>query len=289
MPLDGTARETPGSSTLAAAVLRAKQYPSSPRRPGSQQGSESVNLPNCAHPLPVSFMIFRGERPCLNLAANAPISTPSKPYRQPAMGAKSAWLSVIRGSIFDCAGHVGTSGAVMIRRTGMLASIFSSASIRSFRHLSLGKTGAGASLTRSRYSRHDGGNKRWGQCRRGRLRRPYGAEVSGQAAVLLASSCRHVHLLVRSKGLADSMSDYLIRRITDTPNITLHANTEISSLEGQDRLERVVWRNAQSDAPETHAIGHVFLMTGAVPSTHWLRGCIRRALRQRQTGGSGSR
>jgi thioredoxin reductase (NADPH) len=26
--------------------------------------------------------------------------------------------------------------------------------------------------------------------------------------------------------------------------------------------------------PETHAIGHVFLMTGAVPSTHWLRGCI---------------
>jgi len=101
-----------------------------------------------------------------------------------------------------------------------------------------------------------------------------GGNSAGQAAVFLASSCRHVHLLVRSKGLADSMSDYLIRRITDTPNITLHANTEISSLEGQDRLERVVWRNAQSDAPETHAIGHVFLMTGAVPSTRWLQGCI---------------
>jgi thioredoxin reductase (NADPH) len=101
-----------------------------------------------------------------------------------------------------------------------------------------------------------------------------GGNSAGQAAVFLASSCRHVHLLVRSKGLADSMSDYLIRRITDTPNITLHANTEISSLEGQDQLERVVWRNAQSDAPEAHAIRHVFLMTGAVPSTHWLQGCI---------------
>jgi thioredoxin reductase (NADPH) len=101
-----------------------------------------------------------------------------------------------------------------------------------------------------------------------------GGNSAGQAAVFLASSCRHVHLLVRSKGLADSMSDYLIRRITDTPNITLHANTEIISLEGQDQLERVVWRNAQSDAPETHAISHVFLMTGAVPSTHWLQGCI---------------
>jgi thioredoxin reductase (NADPH) len=101
-----------------------------------------------------------------------------------------------------------------------------------------------------------------------------GGNSAGQAAVFLASSCRHVHLLVRSKGLADSMSDYLIRRITDTANITLHANTEISSLEGQDQLERVVWRNAQSDAPEAHAIRHVFLMTGAVPSTHWLQGCI---------------
>jgi thioredoxin reductase (NADPH) len=101
-----------------------------------------------------------------------------------------------------------------------------------------------------------------------------GGNSAGQAAVFLASSCRHVHLLVRSKGLADSMSDYLIRRITDTPNITLHANTEITSLEGQDQLERVVWRNVQSDVPETHAISHVFLMTGAVPSTHWLQGCI---------------
>jgi thioredoxin reductase (NADPH) len=101
-----------------------------------------------------------------------------------------------------------------------------------------------------------------------------GGNSAGQAAVFLAGSCRHVHLLVRSKGLADSMSDYLIRRITDAPNITLHTNTEISSLEGQDQLERVIWCNSASGAPETHAISHVFLMTGAVPSTHWLQGCI---------------
>jgi thioredoxin reductase (NADPH) len=100
-----------------------------------------------------------------------------------------------------------------------------------------------------------------------------GGNSAGQAAVFLAGSCRHVHLLVRSNGLADSMSDYLIRRITDTANITLHANTEITSLEGAEQLERVGWRHAGSP-PETHAIGHVFLMTGAVPSTHWLQGCI---------------
>jgi thioredoxin reductase (NADPH) len=101
-----------------------------------------------------------------------------------------------------------------------------------------------------------------------------GGNSAGQAAVFLAGRCSHVHLLVRSRGLADSMSSYLIRRIADMPNITLHANTEIVSLQGGEQLERVIWRTAPGSVPETHPIGHVFLMTGAVPSTRWLQGCI---------------
>jgi thioredoxin reductase (NADPH) len=101
-----------------------------------------------------------------------------------------------------------------------------------------------------------------------------GGNSAGQAAVFLAGKCSHVHLLVRSKGLADTMSRYLIRRIDETSNITLHTNTEIASLEGDGQLERVVWKTAPDNVLETHAIGHVFLMTGAVPSTYWLKGCI---------------
>jgi thioredoxin reductase (NADPH) len=101
-----------------------------------------------------------------------------------------------------------------------------------------------------------------------------GGNSAGQAAVYLAGRCSHVHLLVRSKGLADSMSRYLIRRIDETANITLHTNTEITSLEGDGQLERVVWRTSPGNVLETHAIGHVFLMTGAVPSTFWLKDCI---------------
>ncbi len=101
-----------------------------------------------------------------------------------------------------------------------------------------------------------------------------GGNSAGQAAVYLAGRCRHVHLLVRSKGLADTMSNYLIRRIDDTANITLHTHTEIQSLEGKEQLERVIWRTGPDNVLETHAIGHVFLMTGAVPSTRWLKGCI---------------
>jgi thioredoxin reductase (NADPH) len=70
------------------------------------------------------------------------------------------------------------------------------------------------------------------------------------------------------------MSRYLIRRIEETPNITLHVNTQITALEGKGRLERVTWCTGPKGEPQTHAIRHVFLMTGAVPNTEWLQGCV---------------
>jgi thioredoxin reductase (NADPH) len=103
-----------------------------------------------------------------------------------------------------------------------------------------------------------------------------GGNSAGQAAVFLAETARRVHMLVRSDGLADSMSRYLIRRIEDHPTITLHVRTEVVGLEGQNHLERVRWRDNQSGRVETHAIRHVFSMTGAVPSTAWLQGCLAR-------------
>ena len=74
-----------------------------------------------------------------------------------------------------------------------------------------------------------------------------GGNSAGQAAVYLANGCRRVNIFVRSDGLADSMSRYLIRRIEETPNITLHVRTELTALEGKDRLERVTWRSAADD------------------------------------------
>jgi thioredoxin reductase (NADPH) len=100
-----------------------------------------------------------------------------------------------------------------------------------------------------------------------------GGNSAGQAAVFLAGSSRMVHLLVRSARLADTMSQYLIRRIQEMPNITLHVRTEITALEGQDQLSRVTWKTVGKEA-ETHDIGHVFLMMGALPCTAWLNSCI---------------
>ena len=73
-----------------------------------------------------------------------------------------------------------------------------------------------------------------------------GGNSAGQAAVFLAETTKRVHLLVRSAGLADTMSRYLIRRIEETPTITLRPHTEIVALEGGDHLESVRWRNNQT-------------------------------------------
>src|SRR5262249_28218148 len=93
-------------------------------------------------------------------------------------------------------------------------------------------------------------------------------------AVFLAQNCKRVHMLVRSSGLAESMSRYLIRRIEENPAIVLKTNTEIEALEGSNHLECVRWRDRQTGNTERQDIRHVFLMTGAVPATQWLDGCV---------------
>jgi thioredoxin reductase (NADPH) len=70
------------------------------------------------------------------------------------------------------------------------------------------------------------------------------------------------------------MSRYLIQRLTENPQIELHYETEIVALEGDTHLERVVWRDKKTGEVSTHAIPHVFIMTGASPRTEWLRGCL---------------
>jgi thioredoxin reductase (NADPH) len=101
-----------------------------------------------------------------------------------------------------------------------------------------------------------------------------GGNSAGQAAVFLAQTTKRVYILVRSSGLSDSMSRYLIRRIEESPNIELHANTEVIALAGDEHLERVEWRNNQTEKTETHSVAHLFSMTGAVPNSGWLEGCV---------------
>jgi thioredoxin reductase (NADPH) len=101
-----------------------------------------------------------------------------------------------------------------------------------------------------------------------------GGNSAGQAAVFLSETSRKVHLLVRAKGLSDTMSRYLIKRIMENPKIELHVMTQITGLEGNGQLEEVEWLNRATGERQVHKIQHVFIMAGASPRTEWLRGCL---------------
>lgn len=100
-----------------------------------------------------------------------------------------------------------------------------------------------------------------------------GGNSAGQAAVFLSGFARHVHILVRSDGLAASMSHYLIQRIEAAGNITLHPRTGIIELLGETKLQQVRCQRA-GEAPRDFPVEHVFLFLGAEPNTDWLGGCV---------------
>jgi thioredoxin reductase (NADPH) len=101
-----------------------------------------------------------------------------------------------------------------------------------------------------------------------------GGNSAGQAAVYLSQTARKVHMLVRSGGLSDTMSRYLLQRIEKNPKIELHYGSEIVGLEGSRHLERISWSDKATGEISEHDIRHVFIMAGASPRTEWLRGCI---------------
>ncbi len=97
---------------------------------------------------------------------------------------------------------------------------------------------------------------------------------AGQAVVYLAAQARKVWMLVRGKRLEDTMSQYLIERIKALPNVEVKLRTEISVLEGENKvLRRVHWKNRDSGAEESHAVAHLFSFIGADPNTDWLTDC----------------
>ncbi len=101
-----------------------------------------------------------------------------------------------------------------------------------------------------------------------------GANSAGQAAVYLSQTARKVYMVIRGDGLSDTMSRYLIHRITENPKIELHTHTEITALDGDRQLKRITWLDKKTNQTSTHDICHVFLMTGASPRTDWLQGCV---------------
>jgi thioredoxin reductase (NADPH) len=82
-----------------------------------------------------------------------------------------------------------------------------------------------------------------------------GGNAAGQAAVFLAETASRVYVLVRSDGLAASMSRYLVRRIEKHSAIEVRTPTEVVALDGSGHLERVHWRDNREGSVEQRRPG----------------------------------
>ncbi|MEW4486651.1 FAD-dependent oxidoreductase [Thalassoglobus sp. JC818] len=97
-----------------------------------------------------------------------------------------------------------------------------------------------------------------------------GGNSAGQAAMFLSQHAKQVKMLLRGNNLQKSMSDYLARRIEQTPAIEVLYNTEVQELGGENRLEEITIHNNDTGQTETLSCAAVFVFVGAKPHTDWL-------------------
>jgi thioredoxin reductase (NADPH) len=106
-----------------------------------------------------------------------------------------------------------------------------------------------------------------------------GGNSAGQAAMFLSSYAAEVKVLVRGEGLKLSMSQYLIEQIASKANIQVVPFTQVVSVDGEDRLERIEARVQPPHETEKilcYEADALFVMIGADASTSWLPGDLER-------------
>ncbi|MGE0408486.1 MAG: FAD-dependent oxidoreductase [Amphiplicatus sp.] len=92
---------------------------------------------------------------------------------------------------------------------------------------------------------------------------------AGQGATFLSKHCEETHVVYRRADIRETMSDYLVRRLEETPNIRLHPSSSVVALAGDGRRLHAV-RIKNEGGEETIGAPFLFLFIGAEPCTGWL-------------------
>jgi thioredoxin reductase (NADPH) len=107
-----------------------------------------------------------------------------------------------------------------------------------------------------------------------------GGNSAGQAAVFFSGYAAEVVILVRGAGLNLSMSQYLIDQIASKENIRVEPYTQVTAVEGENYLHRVITTARPPDGEETTQTrdsNTLFIMIGATANTHWLPAELERS------------
>src|SRR5215472_12736865 len=101
-----------------------------------------------------------------------------------------------------------------------------------------------------------------------------GGNSAGQAAIWLAGRGHRVTIVIRGTDLAESMSRYLIDRITGRTDIEIRYHRVVRALDGAQRLEQIEVEDLTSRTRETWPAAALVVLVGAEPHTEWLAGSV---------------
>src|SRR5271154_6022405 len=96
-----------------------------------------------------------------------------------------------------------------------------------------------------------------------------GGNSAGQAALQFSKYARNVTIVVRGKALKDTLSQYLVDRVTSSPNMTVMTNTSVIGLSGGRTLECIEVRNERTKETQQIPTKWLFACIGGAPRTEW--------------------
>jgi len=101
-----------------------------------------------------------------------------------------------------------------------------------------------------------------------------GANSAGQGALFFSRYAKSVTIIIRADSLGKAMSSYLVERINATPNITVLTDTEVDSVSGSNKLEKIFLRCKNEDKIKEMDTSAIFIFIGAAPRTEICKGII---------------
>lgn len=97
-----------------------------------------------------------------------------------------------------------------------------------------------------------------------------GGNSAAQESLFLAKLAKHVDILIRKDKWR--ASDVLVKEIAKRDNLTVHFNTEVQSITGNQLVNKVTARNNKTDKTVEFNIDGVFVFVGLIPNTQFLAG-----------------